>query len=157
MSASSRFAVRLRELLAERGVSYRALAARCFYGKSYLHDLAHGRKSPTPEVAQRLDAALNAGGELVRLVGTADGPAWMFDCGTRWTRSASEQLADLLVTTAPTPDNAAELAHQWLIAVPPQRYELNAGRRIGMDTVGRIELRVQQLRRLDDHVGGAQT
>jgi len=64
----SRFAERMRELLAQRGVSYRALAARTFHAKSYLHDLATGRKTPTPEVARRIDDALEAGGQLAALV-----------------------------------------------------------------------------------------
>jgi Predicted transcription factor, homolog of eukaryotic MBF1 len=63
-----RFAERMRELLAQRGVSYRALAARTFHAKSYLHDLATGRKVPTPEVARRIDDALEAGGRLAALV-----------------------------------------------------------------------------------------
>jgi hypothetical protein len=57
----------MRELLAQRGVSYRALAARTFHAKSYLHDLASGRKAPTPEVARRIDDALDAGGQLAAL------------------------------------------------------------------------------------------
>ncbi|MFI6821630.1 helix-turn-helix domain-containing protein [Micromonospora sp. NPDC050187] len=157
MSASSRFAVRLRALLKERGITYRALAARTYYGKSYLHDLAHGRKPPTADAAQALDAALDAGGELAALACIHDDGRWMLDCGTRWRHRDAEHLADLLVTTVPTPDNAAELAHQWLIAEPPQRYELSAGRRVGAETVDRVERRVRQLRRLDDHVGGAET
>jgi transcriptional regulator with XRE-family HTH domain len=63
-----RFAPRMRELLAERGISYRALAARTFYAKSYLNDLAHGRKLPTAEIAERVDEALDAGGELAAMV-----------------------------------------------------------------------------------------
>jgi transcriptional regulator with XRE-family HTH domain len=62
-----RFGERMRELLAQRGVSYRALAARTFHAKSYLHDLATGRKAPTPEVARRIDDALDAGGQLAAL------------------------------------------------------------------------------------------
>ena len=45
MTASA-FGTRLRELLEARGMSYRALSARTYYGKSYLHDLATGRKTP---------------------------------------------------------------------------------------------------------------
>jgi hypothetical protein len=37
------------------------------YGKSHVHDLAAGRKAPTPDVARRLDDALSAGGELIAL------------------------------------------------------------------------------------------
>jgi hypothetical protein len=58
----------MRELLAERGVSDRALAARTFYAKSCLNDLAHGRKLPTAEIAERVDEALGAGGEPAAMV-----------------------------------------------------------------------------------------
>lgn len=59
------FGERLRELLAARGESYRRLAARVHHGKSYLQELAVGKKMPTPETAMRLDEALDAGGALV--------------------------------------------------------------------------------------------
>lgn len=62
------FAGLLRELLAARGESYRRLAARTHYSKSYLHDLATGRKMPTADTAHRLDQALNAGGALLAAV-----------------------------------------------------------------------------------------
>jgi transcriptional regulator with XRE-family HTH domain len=63
-----RFAPRTRELLAEQGISYRALAARTFYAKSYLNELARGRKQPTAETAERVDEALGADGELTAMV-----------------------------------------------------------------------------------------
>nr|BFE57672.1 hypothetical protein GCM10020063_021980 [Dactylosporangium thailandense] len=63
-----RFGDLLRALLEARGISYRALAARVYQGKTYVHDLATGRAAPTVEVAQRLDEALDAGGSLVALV-----------------------------------------------------------------------------------------
>src|SRR5215204_2872373 len=63
-----RFGEALRELLAERGMSYRVLAARTFHGKSYLHELAAGKKAPTPETARRIDLALDAHGRLTELV-----------------------------------------------------------------------------------------
>jgi transcriptional regulator with XRE-family HTH domain len=66
-----RFAARLRRLLAERGLSYRALAALTHYGKSHVHDLATGRRPPTPETAQRLDEVLDARGVLAALVSPA--------------------------------------------------------------------------------------
>lgn len=154
---ASPFAARLRALLEERRVSYRALASRTYYGKSYLHDLAHGRKRPSQVVAQRIDDALDAGGTLAALACAPDVGTWTIPCGGRWGRGDAERLADLLVTATPTPDTAAELAHQWLVADPPQRYELAAGRRVGASTVERVEQRVRQLRRLDDHVGGGET
>ncbi|WDZ82801.1 helix-turn-helix domain-containing protein [Micromonospora cathayae] len=157
MSASSRFSARLREVLKEQGITYRALAARTYYGKSYLHDLAHGRKPPTMEVARRLDDALHTGNELATLAMTVDGGRWTIDRMLGWRQCDAEQLAEQLVSTGPTPENASALAHQWLIADPPQRYELSAGRRVGLGTVVHVERRVHQLRRLDDHVGGAET
>lgn len=67
-----RFAQRLRELMQARGISYRALAARTYYGKSYLHDLATGRKQPTVEAVRRLDEALGADGALMAAVPSDD-------------------------------------------------------------------------------------
>ena len=43
----SDFASAMRQLLYERGISYRALAVRTFYSKSHLHSLATGAKRPT--------------------------------------------------------------------------------------------------------------
>jgi transcriptional regulator with XRE-family HTH domain len=63
-----RFGDLLRALLEARGISYRALAARVYQSKTYVHDLASGRAAPTVEVAQRLDEALGAGGALIALV-----------------------------------------------------------------------------------------
>ncbi|MFG1885917.1 helix-turn-helix domain-containing protein [Micromonospora sp. NPDC049102] len=156
-SASS-FADRLRTLIMNRGISYRALAKQTFYSKSYLHDLACGRKTPALSTAQRLDTALAADGTLLALAAVpyVEGKR-AASGGVQSLRRDADQLADLLVTQAPTTENAAALAHQWLITEPPQRYELSAGRRVGDETVARIEDRVRQLRRLDDHVGGAKT
>jgi hypothetical protein len=58
----------MRELMREHGASYRSLAATTYHAKSYLHAIATGAKTPTTEVAQRVDDALNAGGELVSYV-----------------------------------------------------------------------------------------
>jgi len=66
-----RFALRLRELLNERGLSYRALARRVHYSKTYLHALATSNRPPIPETARRLDQALGAGGELAGLAAGA--------------------------------------------------------------------------------------
>lgn len=67
---SESFAARMRALRTERGLSLRKLAATAFYGKSYLHELETGAKEPTPEVARRIDDALDAGGALAALAGT---------------------------------------------------------------------------------------
>jgi transcriptional regulator with XRE-family HTH domain len=155
--SASPFAGRLRELIQERGISYRGLARRTFYSKSYLHDLATGRKTPTPEAARRIGDALGVGNHLAAL--TTDRPVSLPRPlnGGDWARRDADHLADLLTATTPDAGNAAHLAHQWLITEPPQVHELRAGRRIGAATVERIERRVHDLRRLDDHIGGSET
>jgi hypothetical protein len=62
----------LRALIQERGISFRALAAAAYVGRSYLHELATGAKvEVSMPIAMRIDDALAAGGELVALI-TAD-------------------------------------------------------------------------------------
>jgi transcriptional regulator with XRE-family HTH domain len=68
----SPFADELYRLRRQRGLSYRALAELAHHGKSYIEDLEKGRKPPNQAVADRLDAALQAGG---RLAATARPPA----------------------------------------------------------------------------------
>jgi transcriptional regulator with XRE-family HTH domain len=48
----------------------------------------------------------------------------------------------------------AQLVHEWLVVEPPQLAEPRAGRRIGNGLVDRVERRVEQLRYIDDFVGG---
>lgn len=62
-----RFGQLMRRLMDRRGISFRALAGRTFFSKSYLHDLAVGKKQPTADTARRLDEPLDAGGELLAL------------------------------------------------------------------------------------------
>lgn len=59
------FGSRLGALRRERGLSLRALATRIHYSGSYLHDIEHGRKPPTPDLAAALDEALDAHGSLI--------------------------------------------------------------------------------------------
>jgi transcriptional regulator with XRE-family HTH domain len=67
-----RFAARLREAMAQRGMSFRHLAGLAHYSSSYLHDLAVGKKAPTLDAAQRLDDALSTGGTLTELLSPAE-------------------------------------------------------------------------------------
>jgi transcriptional regulator with XRE-family HTH domain len=75
-----------------------------------------------------------------------------------WTREDADDLARMLEAgaDAPVPDaaTAARLAHEWLVAEPPQIVEVRAGRRIGEGLARKIEGRVAQLRRMDDFIGG---
>jgi tetratricopeptide (TPR) repeat protein len=110
-------------------------------------------RPPTPELAAALDTALNAHGVLVAMLA---GKPWQLDRGI-WRPSESERLAGELLQRQPSAETALTLAHQWLIAEPPQVYEARAGRRIGVSMVEQVERRVHQLRLLDDHVGGTET
>jgi transcriptional regulator with XRE-family HTH domain len=76
--------------------------------------------------------------------------------GGEWTPASTRRLLEELDSAAAdvTPALAARLAHEWLIAEPPQVIEVRAGRRIGEELLGRIERRVEYLRRLDDFIGG---
>ncbi|MGH2943522.1 MAG: helix-turn-helix domain-containing protein, partial [Solirubrobacteraceae bacterium] len=55
---------------------------------------------------------------------------------------------------APSLSGIARLVHEWLVVEPPQLAEPRAGRRIGGGLVDRVERRVEQLRYIDDFVGG---
>ncbi|MFB4267110.1 helix-turn-helix domain-containing protein [Nonomuraea sp. GTA35] len=62
------FGEALRRLRLRAGLSVREVARRATCGKSYVSDLEHGRRrGPSMPVAQALDKAVGAGGELVAL------------------------------------------------------------------------------------------
>lgn len=63
-----RFPARLRELRQARELSLRELAAMTFLGKSTLSELEKGVTAPSADTAQRLDDALDGGGELAAMV-----------------------------------------------------------------------------------------
>jgi tetratricopeptide (TPR) repeat protein len=125
---STSFSARMRELLAERGISYRALAARTFYGKSYLHELAAGRKVPPYHTALRIDEALGAEGCLAELAADAhDHPDPV--------ATASDALG---------PDDEDRL-----------RYVAHHPRRIDTAAVDALGVLLAGQRRLEDAVGAA--
>jgi transcriptional regulator with XRE-family HTH domain len=151
------FGEAVKRLRAVRGrMGLRELARRATVDPGHLSRIESGHRPPTPAIAAAIDQALAAEGALVALAGLATN-AHHDLCRDGWSRSDAEALAAALVEEAPNTDNALRLAHEWLITDPPQVYELRAGRRIGADTVERVEGRVQQLRLLDDHVGGMDT
>src|SRR5262249_17789111 len=154
------FGRRLRELRNERGLGLRAVALSAFTSKTQLGDYETGKRRPSADTVVELDRVLDARGELIELYRATDpdrkDQADPLNPGV-WRRPDSENLADLLVRVPPDPSNALQIAHQWLITDPPQAYEMRTGRRIGVSTVEKLERRVAQLRRLDDHVGGSDT
>lgn len=134
-------------------LSAREVARKAHVDAGHLSRIEHDIRPPTPELARALDNALNTQGELVALVA---GKAWRLDSGL-WRPADSERLAAEVISTPPSAETAVELAHQWLVAEPPQLREIRAGRRVGRSAIKEVEARVQQLRLLDDHVGGTQT
>jgi transcriptional regulator with XRE-family HTH domain len=71
-----------------------------------------------------------------------------------WTPERTAAVLASLDTGTADPGAVRRLVHEWLIAAPPQVVELVAGRRIGEGLVRAVEGRVEQLRRMDDFVGG---
>lgn len=137
-------------------MSLRELARRACIDPGHLSRIEAGHRPSTASVAAALDQALAAAGALVALaVGPTDGPGPLARDG--WGRADADALAAGLTAEAPTPANALRLAHEWLVTDPPQVYEMRAGRHIGAGTVEQVEQRVQQLRLLDDHLGGMDT
>jgi len=123
----ARFAATLRRLRTERGLSLRALARLTHHGKTLLHELETGVKEPTTDMAGRLDAALQAAGELAALVSA--------DTGMR--RRDVIAAAGLAVTL-------------------PHTHRAYS-RQLGTDVPGQLVARTARLRRLDDYLGGADT
>lgn len=132
----------------------RELARRSHINAGHLSRILSGKRPPTMTTAMALDQALGTDGQLALLLG-GDGE-WVMDGGL-WRPADSERLAAELVAAKPTADTAATLAHQWLLADPPQVAEARTGRRIGAGMVRTVQKRVRQLRLLDDHVGGHDT
>ncbi|MFB9472220.1 helix-turn-helix transcriptional regulator [Nonomuraea salmonea] len=62
------FGEKMRALIEERGVSLRGLAKATHYDAGYLSKVANDVKRPSVPLAQQLEAALDANGELVPLV-----------------------------------------------------------------------------------------
>lgn len=153
------FPYRLRELRQRRRLSLRGVGELVPCSHVHVRDLEKGLKAPSPQLLTRLDEVLGAGGELAACLlrsGAAaapDSPGWQPRTDV-FSKREADALAAALLTETPTAANALRLAHEWMVAEPPQLFEIRAGRRIGADTVGRIEQRVHQLRLLDDHVGG---
>ncbi len=68
-----RFGPTLARFIRERGTTGRALAAAANIAPSYVSEMVNGRKMPTLGVAESLDTALAAAGELVTLAVTPEG------------------------------------------------------------------------------------
>ncbi|MFV2105426.1 UTRA domain-containing protein [Micromonospora sp. LOL_015] len=60
----------MRRLRQEHGMSFRDLAKKAYFSRSYLCEVENGKKPPSLHLAKALDACLNAEGQLTRLVNT---------------------------------------------------------------------------------------
>ncbi len=111
------------------------------------------RPGPLPSQAPaRTAPALTQNGDSDR-----PDPVTLLHDDDTWTSERTAELAELLGTDDGLPvhaANAARLAHEWLIAEPPQIVAMQAGRRIGDGLLNKVEGRVAHLRRLDDFIGG---
>jgi transcriptional regulator with XRE-family HTH domain len=117
MAVDPRFGTRLRELRRQRGLSLRDLASLAHYGKSYVSELEIGQKRPTVEAAASLDRALDANGELARMVSdAADG---------LWTSDDEERLR--YVVRDPRRVDTATIASLQVILAHQRRLEDNIG------------------------------
>jgi transcriptional regulator with XRE-family HTH domain len=65
--ARVQLAARIKELMAERGISYAKLARATTYTERYLKLVVRGTEVPSPTVINKIDDALGAGKELVAL------------------------------------------------------------------------------------------
>jgi transcriptional regulator with XRE-family HTH domain len=76
----------------------------------------------------------------------------------QWTPQSTASLLEHLdadgETQVQTPAIAIRMAHEWLVHPPPQLVEVRTGRRIGERLVRKTEHRVEQLRHMDDFIGG---
>ncbi|MGH3328396.1 MAG: helix-turn-helix domain-containing protein [Streptomycetales bacterium] len=150
------FGEQMRRLMADKGVSLGELARRTHYTKSYLSKVMNGHKPAPRELAEHVDAALQAGGQLVALAPVRAARDLPGLCSNGWTRQDTAAFSALITEGAirVDADNALRITHEWLVTDPPQLVEMRSGRRIGAGLVANIAARSAELRQLDDYVGG---
>ncbi len=164
------FAAELAARRARAGLSLAQLARAAVVNRGYVGHLEHGQRWPSRTIAAALDDALTAGGALldtwaagqpapptppVRASEPDDGALSL--PVDEWTAPDATELPDRLAAGGDqvlTAAAARRLAHQWLVAEPPQSVQVTAGRRIGAGMVDTVARRVAQLRRVDDYLAG---
>jgi DNA-binding Xre family transcriptional regulator/tetratricopeptide (TPR) repeat protein len=156
-----------------RGLTQEELADRANVSRDLVAKLEQGRRqtariSSLVSFARALDVELSElverampgletedGAPMVSGTIGRDVPELSFalgGCAPRDAVSVVERLVgdDVALSLA----GIAQLVHEWLVVEPPQLAEPRAGRRIGTGLVDRVERRVEQLRHIDDFVGG---
>jgi len=130
-------------------LSVRDFANRLGIGARTVSNWEAGQTSirPRPEMQAVLDTALSRASDDER--SRFDRERGDVDTGT-----AVGSLA-LLDSDEPLPDDLAlRVAQEWRAAEPPQLREMRAGRRIGVGLANAVRERADELRRLDDVIGG---
>ncbi|NEW76246.1 helix-turn-helix domain-containing protein [Streptomyces rhizosphaericus] len=125
------FRERVRELLAERGLSMRSAAKTTHYNIAYLSRVLNGKQLPSLQLAKALDDLLDAKGELVTLA--SGNPLELPPTET----ASRATIADFL------PDKD-----------PLSPLKVRQGRQIGVGEVADLAGRVHGLRLADDVLAG---
>jgi transcriptional regulator with XRE-family HTH domain len=104
---AAHFAEQLRQLRKARGLTLRALAKAALQSHTYVHDLETGRKpAPAIDVVERLDRALDAGGQLI----AACRPSATGDEGAD-AEIAAMELVRRVSASDVSPETLAQLEH----------------------------------------------
>lgn len=166
-----RFGEKLKQLREARGLSLRALGARAYYGKSYIQQLEQHLKAPTAEVATRLDAAMQANGELEATLSAATpGDAILGGAGDQeelwWgSRGVIETIArmtsdDLVLNRREAIGSLImgasllEPLDRWLEEASPSTLPARRTRRVGKTEIAQLERTAILFRQWDDQFGG---
>lgn len=148
----------LRRIRSARGLSQEQLGQLVNYSGGYISELELGRKPPNPDLAHRLDRALNTDGHLAQLAASGiaepvDAP-WTADAARTTLAGVTETaLMDRRDFLALTGAGAISLAHAWNTA-PDGPPPITDGSWVTNSVVDRLHARVEELWHLDDIIGG---
>ncbi|MEZ0072256.1 helix-turn-helix domain-containing protein [Planotetraspora sp. GP83] len=168
------FGERMRALMDERGQSLRGLAKQINYDVGYLSKIVNGRKPPSRSAAERIDAALDAGGSLVALLprhtlpdnsagNEADSALpWVWDPNATSAAIYETTMRDLtldrrqavkaLTVTAGLP--LIDPVQRWLSVAAGMVPDSPSAGRIGMEEVAQLETAVDVFRTWEHSYGG---
>src|SRR5437867_10149523 len=90
------FGQALRHVRSARGLSQQQLGRLAHYSGAYVSDLERGRKRPGPTIAQALDTALDADGQLADLAARDPGEP----VGGPWTAQTARDVLGGVVESA---------------------------------------------------------
>jgi transcriptional regulator with XRE-family HTH domain len=118
------FGEMMHRLMSERGTTLRSLSSTLNYDLGYLSKVSNGHKRPSPELALRLDHALNAAGKLVALAprrarrgATFEGPR-----PARFRADIAANARELQQRLGLRPREAWRQAHGWTVHEAAARF-----------------------------------